>query len=107
MTVGRHSVEPWNRPWARQSLALPDLLHRSLIEFVQHLPFQMLTGGFLDRAPLVCDCLLFCLSFSARARIERTRQMRNLRAFISDLSLLGLCIRIHKWFSSTESTKID
>ena len=72
----------------RETRALP-------IQFLQHLPFQMLPRRLLDRAPFRNDCLFLRLTFFSCARIDRARQMGNLRPLRPYLTLFGFRVRIH------------
>jgi len=55
----------------------------------------MSAGRLFDRAPLRHDSLFIGLTLFARAIIDVTRQMRNLRAMRADSALVWLGIRVH------------
>src|SRR6266702_954263 len=55
----------------------------------------MPAGRLLDRASLGCDSLFVGLTLFARAIVNLSRQMRNLRTACADVVLVWLGVRIH------------
>jgi hypothetical protein len=55
----------------------------------------MSASGLLDCAPFRRDSLLFCLPLFSSARVDRARQMRNLRPLCADFAFTRFRVRIN------------